>query len=131
MKIIEAKASIKSLWEDYNQKSPNSSFLQSFAWGDFQKTEGINAYRFAFEKAELNGGFSASARLIGIAQILRHPLAFGKSYLYIPHGPIIDEKFDEKEAWKLFIDKSREVAKKRKPSFCYPNQNKNLIKSLF
>jgi len=36
------------------------------------------------------------------------------SYLYIPHGPIIDEKFDEEEAWKLLIDKSREVAKKEK-----------------
>lgn len=119
MKIIEAKASIKPLWEDYNQKSPNSSFLQSFAWGDFQKTEGINAYRFAFEKAELNGGFSASAKLIGIAQIFKHPLPLGKSYLYIPHGPIIDEKFDEEEAWKLLIDKSREVAKKEKAIFLF------------
>jgi lipid II:glycine glycyltransferase (peptidoglycan interpeptide bridge formation enzyme) len=129
MKIIEVKASIKPLWEDFNTKSSYSSFLQSFAWGDFQKSEGINCFRFAFEEAELKDGFSASARLVGIAQIFKHPLPLGKSYLYIPHGPIIDEKYDETEAWNLLIEKLREIAKEEKSILLLsePKQNFNKV----
>lgn len=125
MKIIEAKAGIKPLWEDFNKKSRYSSFLQSYSWGDFQKTEGVENYRLAFEEAELKGGFDAKARLIGIAQILRHPLPLGKSYLYLPHGPIIDEKFDEEEAWHFLLEKIKEIAKYEKSIFLLsePKQN--------
>lgn len=125
MKIIEARAGIKPLWEDFNQKSRYASFLQSYSWGDFQKTEAVESYRLAFEEAELKGGFDAKARLIGIAQILCHPLPLGKSYLYIPHGPIIDEKFDDEEAWHLLLEKIKEIAKYKKSIFLLsePKQN--------
>ncbi len=132
MKIIEAKAGIKPLWEDFNQKSRYSSFLQSYAWGDFQKSEGIENYRLAFEETELKGGFYAQARLIGLAQILRHPLPLGKSYLYLPHGPIIDEKFDEEEAWQILLIEIKKIAKETKSIFLLsePKQNFDQVSAL-
>ena len=132
MKIIEAKASIKPLWEDFNVKSRYSSFLQSYSWGDFQKIEGIESYRLALEEAKLKKGFSASARLVGIAQIFKHPLPLGKSYLYIPHGPIIDEKFDEEEIWNLLIQRIKDIAKEEKSIFLLaePKQNFDNISKL-
>lgn len=132
MKIIEARAGIKPLWEDFNQKSRFSSFLESYSWGDFQKTEGVENYRLAFEEAELKGGFDAKARLVGIAQILRHPLPLGKSYLYLPHGPIIDEKFDEEEAWHLLLLEIRKIAKETKSIFLLsePKQNFDQVSAL-
>lgn len=132
MKIIEAKASFKPLWEDFNQKSRFSSFLQSYAWGDFQKTQKVDNFRFAFEETSLKGGFDARAKIVGIAQIFKHQLPFNQSYLYLPHGPMIDEKFDEEEALKLLIDKTREIAKKEKAIFLLaePKQNFDQIQSL-
>ena len=132
MKIIEAKASIKPLWEDFNKKSRYSSFLESFSWGDFQKTEKIDNLRLALEETQLKGGFDAKAHLVGIAQIFKHPLPLGKSYLYIPHGPIIDEKVDEEEALNLLIGKIKQVAKAERSIFVLaePKQNFDQIQML-
>ncbi|MBU2595576.1 peptidoglycan bridge formation glycyltransferase FemA/FemB family protein [Patescibacteria group bacterium] len=126
MKIIEAKAGILPLWEDFNKKSRYSSFLQSFAWGDFQKTEKIDNFRLALEETRLKGGFDAKAHLVGIAQIFKHPLPLGKSYLYIPHGPIIDEKIDEEEALNLWFEKIKEIAKNEKSIFLLAEPKQNL-----
>lgn len=131
MKIIEAKTSLKPLWEDLNLKSPYSSFLQSYTWGDFQKTQGVRGYRFAFEETRLRGGFDAKARIVGIAQIFKHPLPLGKSYFYIPHGPIMNEKINEKEAWKLLIEKTKEIAKKEKSILVLAESKQNFDRVSF
>lgn len=54
----------------------SSSFLQSKNWLDFQKFLGREV--FEYEKDGIS------------AKIIKHELLFGKSYLYIPHGPEID-----------------------------------------
>lgn len=132
MKLIEAKASLKPLWEDLNLKSPYSSFLQSYSWGDFQKEEGVKSYRLAFEETRLRNGFDAKAQIIGIAQVFKHPLPLGKSYFYLPHGPIIDEKYDEEEAIELLLERTRQIAKKEKAIFLFlePKQNFDQIPKL-
>lgn len=132
MKIIEARDSLKPLWEDFNQKSPYSSFLQSYSWSNFQKAEGVEGYRLAFEEAKIKGGFDARAHLVGLAQIFKHPLTLGKSYLYLPHGPIIDPQANQEEAWDLLIEKTKEIAKSEKSIFLFiePKQSFNKISRL-
>jgi len=52
------------------------SFLQTKEWLAFQKELGHEVWSFNDGKIKAN--------------IIKHKLPFGKSYLYIPHGPIID-----------------------------------------
>lgn len=55
----------------------NGSFLQSWAWGEFQA-----AYGRAVERIRTP---------TGAAQCIVHALPFGKSYLFSPYGPVGDE----------------------------------------
>ncbi len=52
------------------------SFLQSFEWGEFQKSLGRKIWRIK------NDDFQAS--------IIQHRLPFGRNYLYCPRGPVFD-----------------------------------------
>jgi lipid II:glycine glycyltransferase (peptidoglycan interpeptide bridge formation enzyme) len=58
------------------------SFLQTQDWLDFQKSIGRKAWRFDLP-AQAGDGSKI------VANIIRHDLPFGKSYLYVPHGPEI------------------------------------------
>jgi len=124
MKVTEVKQSIKSLWENFNKNSPNSSFLQSYSWGDFQASQSKKIIRFAVEESK-SGGFTTQTKLIAIAQTMLHPLPFGRSYFYIPHGPIIAEEDKKREAMQEIINKIKELAPKEKASFLFmePTQN--------
>lgn len=51
------------------------SFLQSFQWGEFQRSQGREVVRLE------SGAFQA--------QLIRHPLPLGMSYLYCPRGPVM------------------------------------------
>lgn len=52
------------------------SFLQTTEWLEFQKETGHKTWRFS------DGTITAN--------IIKHNLPFGKSYLYIPHGPEVN-----------------------------------------
>lgn len=54
----------------------SSSFLQTKSWAEFQRSLGRPF--FEYEKDFVS------------AVIFKYPLPFGKSYLYIPHGPALD-----------------------------------------
>lgn len=125
MKVTEVKQSIKPLWEDFNKKSPDSSFLQSYAWGDFQASQNKKIVRLAIEESRLRGGFTSQTKLIAIAQAILHPLSLGRSYFYIPHGPIIAEEDKKIDIMKAITDKIQGLAQKEKASFLFmePTQN--------
>src|SRR6266581_2175443 len=57
-----------------------SAFLQSWAWGEFQKSLGHKIYRVAIE----DGGV-----ILGTAQAVVKKLYLGKTYLEVPKGPVI------------------------------------------
>lgn len=63
------------------QRQPLSPFLQSRAWGDFQKSIGRSIWRL--------GAFDGE-QLVGAALVIQHELLLGKSYLYCPRGPLAD-----------------------------------------
>jgi lipid II:glycine glycyltransferase (peptidoglycan interpeptide bridge formation enzyme) len=52
------------------------SFLNTEAWAEFQRSIGHPTWRFDNGKIRAN--------------IIRHNVGFGRNYLYIPHGPVLD-----------------------------------------
>lgn len=83
-----------------------NSFLQSKEWLDFQESVGRKVWRFD------DGGIKAN--------VIKHDLPFGRSYLYIPHGPEI--YFDNigggiKNKIAKFTDFLRKLASEEKAIF--------------
>ncbi|MBI2674124.1 MAG: peptidoglycan bridge formation glycyltransferase FemA/FemB family protein, partial [Candidatus Yanofskybacteria bacterium] len=61
----------------------NKSFLQTKEWLDFQESIGHKTWRFpSTGSGQVDSGIRAN--------IIQHKVAFGKNYLYIPHGPVVD-----------------------------------------
>src|SRR3989344_9560000 len=82
------------------------SFLQTTEWLEFQKETGHKTWRFDDGKITAN--------------IIKYSLPFGKSYLYIPHGPEIN--FDNiksglKNELANFIKYLKDLAKLEKSIF--------------
>ncbi|TAN57220.1 peptidoglycan bridge formation glycyltransferase FemA/FemB family protein, partial [Patescibacteria group bacterium] len=81
--MIVAESVNKDSWEAAVLKQPFSPFTQIWEWGEFQKSAKRKIWRL--ELAE-------NDEIIGLAQIIKYPLPFGKNFLYIPRGPIILNK---------------------------------------
>lgn len=62
------------------------SFLQTNEWLDFQEHIGHKVWRFD-DGPPSPDGFGRASKIK--ANIIQHKIAFGKNYLYIPHGPEI------------------------------------------
>ena len=78
-------------------------FLQSFAWGEFQKNFGHRVWRFGVFQGE---------KIIAAASIVEHNLPLSQSYLYCPRGPIIDTSLtiaQKNEALGLILSKVRDL----------------------
>src|SRR4030042_2145061 len=87
----------------------NGLFLQSWEWGEFQEVVGRKVWR-------IGDGESWQA------QIIKHDLPFGKSYLYCPGGLAASEKLKIKNKKsqpkiKNFLEKVREIAKQENSIF--------------
>ncbi|HEX7456765.1 MAG TPA: peptidoglycan bridge formation glycyltransferase FemA/FemB family protein [Candidatus Nanoarchaeia archaeon] len=69
----------KSTWEKFNLTSANPTFLQSWAWGDFQNSLGRDVYRLGIYKDK---------NLVGIS-LLGEEKAKIASFLYCPGGLVL------------------------------------------
>lgn len=58
----------------------DSSLLQSWSWGEFQKKIGRNIARVGVRRGD---------ELVAVATIIEHDLPFGLSYAYAPRGPVV------------------------------------------
>lgn len=76
-------------WDNFQTGRAQAQFLQSWAWGEFQRSRGRELVRWGFYKGE---------KLSGAAQLFWHHLPFGFKYLY---GPRLDLP---KETVPLFFD---------------------------
>ena len=95
------------------QQNPSASglFLQTWQWGEFQKSLGQKIFRLAEFKDQ---------KPLLEALIIKHNLPLGKSYFYCPRGPLIDREAEQnlfKEAFLNFIKKLRELAKVHRAIF--------------
>jgi lipid II:glycine glycyltransferase (peptidoglycan interpeptide bridge formation enzyme) len=66
-------------WEEFLTRQPHTSFLQSWAWGEFQDKLGFSHHRF--------GTYQGGA-LDGVCQALIGRRKLG-SFVYVPRGPIL------------------------------------------
>lgn len=79
MSICEAKENEKAVWNNFVARSPAGSFLQSWEWGDLQKSLGVPCRRF---KVEHEG------KMTGAVLAIQRWLRFDLNWWYLPGGPV-------------------------------------------
>lgn len=79
MDIRLATEDDKGRWDEFVASNAYGSFMQSWGWGEVQQQFGTNIWRVV---ARQDGEFR------GVALILKRAMLMGRSYLYIPRGPI-------------------------------------------
>ena len=95
----------KSDWESLNLASTDPSFLQSWAWGEFQKNRGQDFYRLGVYEGD---------NLVGTSLVYAEVAKLG-SYLYCPAGPFF--KNLKKEHFAKWLEFVTSVAKKKNHVF--------------
>ena len=69
----------KSQWENFVQSEKESTFLQSWNWGEFNKNTGEKVWRL---------GVFDNGELLAVALVIRVNAKRG-SFLFVPQGPVI------------------------------------------
>ena len=72
-------------WDAFVTESETGHFLQQSAWGHFRSRWGWRAARIGLESA---------GQLVGAAQLLFRSLPAGRSFAYIPRGPVLQDPDD-------------------------------------
>src|SRR3989344_2042883 len=95
----------KKVWERFSLRSSPNTFLQSWNWGEFNKSFGRKIWRL---------GVYSGEKLVGIALAIKYTSRFG-DYLYCPRGPIVDWK--DQDRFKSLLDELKQIATKEKCIF--------------
>jgi lipid II:glycine glycyltransferase (peptidoglycan interpeptide bridge formation enzyme) len=100
----EAVGSEAARWNAFIGASSRHSFLQTWAWGDMQRTIGARFWRVVVEDA---------GKLLAAALVIERQLQLGYSWLYIPRGPMFLEglsEHDTKLVWDVLEEKLKSLA---------------------
>lgn len=95
----------KEDWEKFNQESIRTSFLQSWAWGDFEERIGKEVFRLGLFEEE---------KLVGICLLILER-AKTATFFYVPEGPILISW--EKPHLETLLKFISDIAKEKKASF--------------
>lgn len=107
MEVLRAGDELSSQWDDFvANNASDGGFLQSWKWGDFQKSLGRTIFRLAVLDEE--GDFAATALLI------KNEIHFEYNYLYCPRGPIKADSSQGNKALIFLIDEIKKIAKEEK-----------------
>ncbi len=87
--------------------SREAPFTQSYFYGEWQENLDRKVRRFIIQKDN---------QLLGTFQVIKYPLAFGKSYLYSPYGPVLQSNFSNEDL-SSFIQEIRKISKEEKSVF--------------
>lgn len=93
----------KNLWDNLVERTPESGFMQSWAWSLFKETEGQKVLRLGvFEGKTLCAG----------AIIYYVPSMIGASPLELPHGPVLpwDEPIKAAQAFSVILEELKKIA---------------------
>jgi len=107
MEIMEIRD--KKNWENFLFNCKEKTFLQSWNWGEFQKSLGYKIWRLGiFEKNTL----------ISVALTIKHKARRG-SFLLVPHGPVEKSKIKDQRSkiLEILLEKLKEIAKYEKVDF--------------
>lgn len=83
MHVVEATDNLQEGWDAFVAGSPLGSFLQSWAWGDFQRAAGLKITRLL-----VRAGF-ADRDLWAACLLVHRPLPLRQRYLSAPWGPVL------------------------------------------
>lgn len=101
-----------SIWNNFFDQNDSPSFLQSWEWGEFQKSLGASIWRL---------GVYEEKKLLAVALIIKVSSKRGR-FLFIPHGPIFDKEQIKdyqriKKVMNFLIKTLKELANKENFSF--------------
>lgn len=96
----------KEVLNNFIVQEGRSNFLQSWEWGEFQKSNGLQVRRV---------GILEGNELWVVASLIKRPFWGGQSYFYCPRGPILKE--GKGDANPLFLAKILELTQKEKVIF--------------
>jgi lipid II:glycine glycyltransferase (peptidoglycan interpeptide bridge formation enzyme) len=103
MKIKEIKSS--KTWKKFLEEANYQSFLQTWQWGEFQKSLGNEILKL--------GVVDKSKHLLMIALVIKHKVRRGK-FLFIPHGPVFKQNLkDFKKPLDLLLKYLKKIAKNK------------------
>ncbi|MFA5750662.1 MAG: peptidoglycan bridge formation glycyltransferase FemA/FemB family protein, partial [Candidatus Shapirobacteria bacterium] len=91
----------RALWDAFVEKEAPHTFLHSWEWGVFQERIGTPVARF---------GAYRDGRLVAAALVLKIRAKRG-SFLFCPHGPIIDQNSDSLEILKELTASLERIAR--------------------
>jgi len=96
MDIRLATEDDKVPWDKFVASNGCGSFMQSWGWGDVQQKFGTSIWRVV---ADQDGD------ICGVALILKREMPMGRSYLYIPRGPVTEFQISnfKFQMWQEFI----------------------------
>ncbi len=106
IKIIQNK----EIWEDFIKSQVEYTFLQSWNWGEFSAAMGHKIFRL---------GIFENNELVGAVLVVRISAKRG-TFLFAPHGPILDSRFMNKDLRKIYeilVVYLKDLAKKEKCAF--------------
>jgi lipid II:glycine glycyltransferase (peptidoglycan interpeptide bridge formation enzyme) len=83
MQLIEFSEKDKDQYNQFVAAQESGSFLQSFEWGEWQKSLGREVFRYWI--------LNDIGNKVASAQLIKMRLPFGKYYLYAPYGPVLAE----------------------------------------
>lgn len=115
----------KSIWENFIGQCAPRTFLQSWAWGEFQKKMGNKIWRLGiFNDNKLSG-----------AALVSKIIAKRGTFLLIQHGPYLTDKTQTK-IFSALLNELKKIGEEEKASFIRINplwerdeKNKNFLKN--
>jgi len=97
MNIIQAADDLQERWEAFvTLQAPDGGLLQSWRWGEFQKSLGHKIFRLAL----LDG----TGELKAAALLIKHELPFEYNYLYSPRGPVVSSVTELEDLRQLLAE---------------------------
>lgn len=98
--------SYKKEWEDFLTQCDEKTFLQSWNWGEFQKSLGYKIWRF---------GVYENQALISVALVILHR-ARRASFLLVPHGPVVMKHgtWNMEQVMEILLEKLKDLANQEK-----------------
>ena len=100
----------KSHWENFVHQNKESTFLQSWNWGEFNKNTGEKIWRL---------GVFDNEELLAVALVIRVNARRG-SFLFVPQGPISKikkSKNQNEKFWNKFFDYLKDLGVREKVGF--------------
>lgn len=103
-------------WDSFITSQPGSQFLQSWAWGEFKRSQGHDVMRLAY--ANEDGSWAVAG------QFIYHPKRLFGGFWFAPRGPIVvHDRMDAPEkTFRQFIEDVKQRLSEKRAMFirCEP-----------